>query len=113
MTGTCTDNAGNTNTAQVGPVKIDTIAPQVTLISPVDNHTYPQGTQHVTVNFSCSDGGSGLLTPLASAGCVGTQANGSSISLATAGTFTFTVTATDVAGNQTQVTHTYTVAPVN
>jgi len=58
----------------------------------------------IAANYACSDGGSGV------ASCAGPVANGTVVTLNTPGTFSFAVTATDVAGNQTTVTHTYQVA---
>jgi predicted thioesterase len=49
--------------------------------------------QSVTVNFNCTDGGSGVAT------CIGTSANGSALDTASVGAKTFTVTATDNVGN--------------
>jgi hypothetical protein len=102
-TATCTDNAGNTATATQAGIQIDTAPPFVTLASPIAGFTYPRGAQ-VLANFSCLDGDSGI------ASCTGTVPNGQPLPLDTPGTHSFTVTAIDVAGNQAQVTHSYTVA---
>jgi hypothetical protein len=60
----------------------------------------------VNAAYSCQDesGGSGLKS------CQGTVANGSAIDTASSGTKTFTVTATDNAGNQNSITRTYSVS---
>ncbi|HJZ99375.1 MAG TPA: hypothetical protein VKE70_22845, partial [Candidatus Solibacter sp.] len=81
-----------------------TTPPFVNVISPLNNFTYPNGAI-VFATYSCSDPASGI------ASCTGTVPSGSRIDTSTAGgPFTFTLTAVDVAGNQTQVTRTYFVA---
>ncbi|MFN8473344.1 MAG: choice-of-anchor Q domain-containing protein [Anaerolineae bacterium] len=93
-----------TNTPFVGPVYIiDRTAPTITITSPADGAVYLQGAP-LTASFTCSDpGGSGV------ASCVGTVPNGSPLSTATVGSFSFTVTATDNVGNTTSQTVHYTV----
>lgn len=102
-TGTCTDVAGNSASNTHSGIQIDTTPPLVRFVSPVDGFTYPLGSQAVA-SFSCSDNQSGI------ASCSGTAPNGTVLQLNTPGTQTFTVTAIDAAGNQTVVTHTFTVA---
>ncbi|MGO9012214.1 MAG: putative Ig domain-containing protein [Bryobacteraceae bacterium] len=103
-TGTCRDLAGNSSSNTHTGINIDTTPPLVQLSSPLGAFSYPLGSV-ITADYSCSDAGSGI------ASCIGPVANGATITLGTAGTFSFAVTATDVAGNQTIVTHTYQVAP--
>jgi hypothetical protein len=83
----------------------DTIKPQAQVTSPANGATYQQG-EVVNAAYSCSDdgGGSGV------ASCVGTVANSAAINTSTAGQKTFTVEATDKAGNQDTKSVTYTVA---
>ena len=59
----------------------------------------------VPVSYTCADeaGGSGL------ASCVGTTASPAMLPTGTPGTFTYTVTATDNAGNVPSLTRSYTV----
>ena len=84
-------------------VTADTTDPTVTMARPPAGAVYARN-RVVNAGFSCADtGGSGL------ASCVGTVANGQAINTATVGQHTFTVTATDNAGNTAEVTHTYTV----
>ena len=87
------------------PPPADTTKPTITLTTPADGATYSFN-QAVNASYSCQDeaGGSGLKS------CQGTVANGSAIDTASAGSKTFTVTATDNAGNQDSVTQTYSVA---
>ena len=88
------------------PAGLDATNPSVTIPSPSAGATYSAG-QIVTASYSCADepGGSGL------ASCVGTVANGSQINTSL-GTHSFSVTATDNAGNSTTVTRSYDVVPV-
>jgi uncharacterized UPF0146 family protein len=84
-------------------VLIDTNAPTVNIVTPANGATYEIGST-VTAAYTCSDVGSGI------AGCIGTVANGASINTSTLGTKSFTVTATDLAGQSSgPVTVTYTV----
>jgi hypothetical protein len=84
---------------------LDTTKPTITLTTPAEGATYSLN-QAVNAGYSCQDeaGGSGLKN------CQGTVASGSAIDTASTGTKTFTVTATDNAGNQDSVTRTYSVA---
>ena len=79
------------------------------LTAPIISITAPTATtyllnQPVTAAYTCTDDGSGV------ASCVGTVPSGSPIDTASVGTKTFTVTATDNAGNSSTQTVTYTVA---
>jgi hypothetical protein len=99
------DLAGNCVSVAAGPFKIDLQPPTITgpTLSPAGPY-YLNGPP-VTVTYACSDGtGSGI------ASCVGTEtlpgggavntASGGTISTSTAGNYSFTVTAIDIAGNQ-------------
>jgi hypothetical protein len=104
VTASCSDIAGNSATSSPVSVKIDTTKPLVNVLSPLNGFTY-QKNQIVFANYNCSDSGSGI------ASCTGTVAPGQQVDTSTSGgPFTFTVTATDFAGNQTTVTRTYSVA---
>jgi probable HAF family extracellular repeat protein len=99
---TVCDNAGNCTV--VGPIagnKIDLRAPTIVITVPTGS-TFALG-QSVVSNYSCTDGGSGVAT------CAGPVASGESIDTTTAGSHTFTITATDTAGNATTSSATYTV----
>ena len=111
ITYTATDSSGNTSATRTVTVKRDARAPATTVTSPAEAAAYQPG-EALTAGFSCADpaGGSGLAT------CVGDVANGAPLDTRTPGRKTFTVTATDVAGNRTVKTVNYsvgdTVAPV-
>jgi 6-phosphogluconolactonase (cycloisomerase 2 family) len=95
--------------ANASPVAIvavkprDETAPTVDLRTPAEGAQYQLG-EDVEADYSCADeGGSGL------ASCDGDVADGAALDTATAGAHSFTVAARDAAGNDTTVTHGYTV----
>jgi hypothetical protein len=85
-------------------VRLDKRVPATTVTSPVEGAVYQPGAA-LNASFACSDpaGGSGLAT------CAGDAANGAPIDTRTPGSKTFTVTATDAAGNRTVKTVNYSV----
>ncbi|MCD6640753.1 MAG: aryl-sulfate sulfotransferase [Nocardioides sp.] len=92
----------STYRAQLVPAR-DAISPVVTVSGPGDGVAVTQGSR-VPASFSCTDrGGSTLQT------CAGPV--GEALDTTTVGTHTWTVTATDGAGNTDEVTRTYTVTP--
>ncbi|WP_412076005.1 OmpL47-type beta-barrel domain-containing protein [Streptomyces xanthophaeus] len=99
---TATDNAGNTSAPQTITVRLDTVAPAITIVRPTAG-TYLLN-ESVTASYSCADATSGV------ASCAGTVPNGSPIDTSTFGSHTFTVNATDVAANPSTKGVTYTVA---
>jgi len=109
VTFTARDAAGNVGTSAV-TVRIDTAAPTIAVTTPSTTATYVRG-QVVNAAYSCTDPnpGSGIAT----GGCAGSAANGAPIDTSTVGPHTFTVTATDVAGNVTTRSVSYTVANSN
>ena len=107
------DSSGNVYVADADNHRIqrfrpaDAVDPTVDLRAPAAGAVFEVG-EAATADFSCDDaGGSGLDT------CIGTVANGAAIDTVTVGERTFTVTATDHDGNETVVTHTYRVRPVD
>jgi hypothetical protein len=86
---------------QTFAVPIDKTAPDVGFST---SALIPYGAPAV-VAYDCRDAGSGVTT----LGCSGTLANGTPIDTTNPGTFTVTVTATDIAGNQSTTTFSYTV----
>lgn len=99
---TCTATSGGGTTKSSVVVKRDATAPVVTVTVPANGATYKTGTP-VASNYACSDATSGLAT------CTGTVAKGAAIDISTLGAKTFTVAATDKAGNARSVSVGYTV----
>jgi subtilisin-like proprotein convertase family protein len=95
------DNAGNTEAAQTLTLRIDKTKPAITLNAPGETYFI---NQPVNASYSCSDGGSGLTA------CTGTLPSGAAINTSAIGAWTFTVTATDAAGNAADVSNHYAVA---
>jgi hypothetical protein len=99
-----TDNAGNdasvTHAYEVEAAG-DAVPPTITLSRPVEGASYTLGSV-VTASYSCADtGGSDV------ASCVGSRASGANLPTGSIGTRTFTVTATDNAGNSATTTVSY------
>ena len=91
--GTGTVSSGGTGNGSFAgqTYTVDKLGPAITIVSPPNGANYTVG-QVVAASYSCSDT-SGVAT------CVGTVANGVSISTTPAGAKTFTVNATDALGN--------------
>jgi hypothetical protein len=102
--GSVTDQAGNTNSGvNAGPYKIDSVAPTITLNNPTNGSNYLLNAA-IPASYSCNDSTSGVSS------CAGPVANGSNFSTNPVGGHSFTVNATDVAGNPaTPVTYNYSV----
>jgi hypothetical protein len=85
---------------------IDALLPQISIGTPADGATFVQG-QPVKAAYSCQDefNGSGV------ASCTGPVAPGAVVDTSAPGPHSFTVTATDTAGNTATRTSTYTVTP--
>jgi hypothetical protein len=85
---------------------VDKTAPTISIGSPTDGEVLTLG-QQVAASYSCADeaGGSGLAT------CAGPVPSGGLVDTSTVGQKTFTVTASDKAGNTSSLTRTYTVSP--
>jgi DNA-binding beta-propeller fold protein YncE len=82
----------------------DEQAPTVDLVTPADGAQYEQGAG-VAVDYTCADEGpSGLRS------CTGDAPDGDPLDTSTPGSHHFTVVARDGEGNDTTVTHSYTVA---
>jgi hypothetical protein len=102
--GSVTDQAGNTNSGvNAGPYKIDSVAPTITINNPANGSNFLLNAA-IPANYSCNDSTSGVSN------CAGPVTNGSNFSTSPVGSHTFTVNATDVAGNPaTPVSYNYSV----
>lgn len=116
VSASCTDEAGLTSDEDVDGINLDKTAPIVTLTTPAEGASYLKNSS-VTADWDVSDALSGIDGALTTA----TAANGTAVGTATTGSFAFTVSATDEAGNTASVTHNYSVytyvykgqAPIN
>ena len=100
VTFTTADVAGNNSTASTTVTVVDTTAPSVQILSP-QARDYAHA-ETLTVNFSATDGGSGLIAGSPESFVDGVPvANGQNIALLTLalGEHVFTVSAMDAAGN--------------
>ncbi|HEY6337606.1 MAG TPA: hypothetical protein VIW68_03855 [Candidatus Sulfotelmatobacter sp.] len=101
---TVQDVAGNTSApaGPFGPFYVDKKPPAIT--GPAITPSSPVFGQSVTANYSCADGGSGVVLcgPSGTANIPATASTGplSSPALSSTGTHTFTVLAQDAVGNQ-------------
>jgi YVTN family beta-propeller protein len=98
------DVAADTRPLAIAAVQpLEQQRPTVDLRTPADGAQFDQGAE-VAADYSCADaGGSGLTS------CTGDVADGAALDTSTPGTFSFTVVGRDGAGNETTVTHGYTV----
>jgi hypothetical protein len=103
---TCSATSGGGTSTKSVTIKRDATLPTATITTPAGGATYNAG-QSVTANYSCSDLTSGI------GACVGPVTNGAAIDTTTGGSKTFTVTATDNAGNKKSVPVNYTVVAVD
>ena len=94
------DNAGNTEQTNTYSLKIDKTNPIITINSPTEGATYLLN-QPITANWNVSDSLSGLTSS------VGTVPSGQNIDTSTVGSHSFTVSATDNAGNTATKTVNY------
>jgi len=100
LTGTAVDQAGNTASYTVDKINLDKTKPQINITSPGENQEYILN-QKVNAAWTTSDNLSGVET------AQGTVADGNEFNTATVGENSFTVEATDLAGNQESKTIKY------
>ena len=100
---TATDSAGNSGSSNTPTIMIDSVGPSIAITSPTNGGTYLLDSA-VASSYGCQDTTSGLDT------CSGPVANGANFNTSSVGVHTFTVTATDVAGNSAQASNSYNVA---
>jgi hypothetical protein len=103
FTVSASDEAGNTASKSVTYTVVDATPPNITLTTPADGAVYAVG-QQVAADYSCADAESGV------ASCVGSVANGAAVDTGSLGEKSFTVEASDNAGNTASKTVSYTVA---
>ena len=97
------DQDGNSEYINEITFGIDKTAPTISIASPVDGAVYAIN-EAVQADYSATDTGSGIMITTA------TVPQGNTVETSSIGLHTFTVSATDSAGNSYSVTHTYTVA---
>ncbi len=97
-----TDNAGNSEAPKSVVIHLDKTPPVITITAPAAA-TYTLN-QAVAAAYTCVNPTSGLVN------CTGTVPSGSDFDTSTIGVHTFTVNATDVAGNSSSASVSYTVA---
>ena len=104
VTVTARDGAGNETQASATIEVADQTPPTVELRTPAEGASYDVG-EEVLADYECSDepNGSGLVS------CVGDVADGAALDTTTPGSGSFTVTATDAAGNTATTTVGYEV----
>jgi hypothetical protein len=99
---TVADQAGNTTAAgPISGIRIDKKAPTISISQPAAA-SYVLN-QSVVASYTCTDGGSGV------ASCTGPVSSGGTIDTSSAGTRTFTVTATHTVGNTSSKSVDYSV----
>jgi hypothetical protein len=105
VTVTALDHAGNRTVVTHTVTVVDQTKPTISVTTPVAGAQYELGEQ-VLADYSCADEptGSGLDS------CVGSVANGAAVDTESVGEKTFTVEASDNAGNTASKTVSYTVA---
>jgi hypothetical protein len=87
---------------------LDNAPPSIQIGTPAQGATFVQG-QVVTASYSCTDPSFGGAAGTGVASCSGPVAPGQPIETGSVGGKTFTVNASDVAGNTASLTRTYTV----
>jgi hypothetical protein len=102
VTFTCTaTSSGGTTEASV-TIRRDATPPGVVLTSPANDAVYALD-EEVLAAYECSDATAGVDS------CTGPVASGALVDTSSSGAQSFAVTATDLAGNITTVTHFYSV----
>jgi len=105
VTGTCTDNAGNTATTTVDNISIDKTPPQIDIVSPQNGQVVMLNESGFVADFNVIDN----LTATVDLKLTSTVPNGDPLPSDSLGSHAFSVSATDLAGNSMAVTHRYRV----
>lgn len=101
-TGTCEDAAGNSSSDTQTGINTDKTAPTVNITAPANGATYLLNAM-VAADYACADTLSGI------GACAGPVASGANVATGSVGAHSFTVNATDAAGNTASATHNYSV----
>ncbi|MDL2122046.1 MAG: hypothetical protein LWX51_02960, partial [Deltaproteobacteria bacterium] len=97
------DQEGNIESSTEVTIRIDKTPPAITIASPSDGATYFIN-QDLLADYTVTDSGSGVLFSTAPV------SEGDPIDTSAEGSYTFMVSATDLAGNSNSVTHAFTIA---
>jgi hypothetical protein len=101
--GVCSDVAGNTSApASASGINIDKTAPVINIATPPNGAAYPVASV-VNAGYICTDARSGVVS------CAGPVAVGAAIDTVTTGSKSFTVAASDLAGNNASLSSLYSV----
>ena len=102
-----TDNAGNTSDPQQRPFEIDVVPPVITILNPADGGPFEMGVDIGTYEFTCEDaiGESGAATCAGTVGAGDFLTDTTTIDTSEERDFSLVVTATDNAGNTSELTH--------
>ena len=101
------DNAGNAEAPTTIPVDVDTQAPVVSVVAPLDQGIYAQSGAD-KVAWTSTDSVSGVMSEVATVDGVAVK-QGDSVGALGLGTHTFELAVTDNAGNQTIISNTFDV----
>lgn len=99
---TCSATNSMSSASDSITIKKDTVAPKATIRKPANGASYALNSKQIAA-YTCTDATSGVAT------CTGTVADKSAFPTSAPGSNTFTVSATDIAGNVTSTSVTYTV----
>jgi hypothetical protein len=105
--GHCNDVAGNVGSTVNATVRLDRTIPAIVALPP-SGSGWPVGAA-LTMQVTCSD----VLSGIAAGGCVSSIPNGTAIDTSSVGNQSYTVTATDVAGNTRTLNSTFAISPYN
>jgi hypothetical protein len=100
------DAQGNDSDVQSTTIRVDATDPIIALYGIVDGARYEVG-EELFVEFQCGDATSGLV----GGDCVSDLPDGARVDTTTPGEYTFTIEATDLAGNVTHIERSYGVGP--
>jgi hypothetical protein len=98
------DNQGNFSDWQETTLRYDATAPVISLHGIADGGRYAVG-EELFVEYQCGDATSGLVGD----DCIADLPDGARVDTTTPGDYTFTIRATDLAGNTTRIVRSYSV----